>query len=194
MEEPNKRIEDVKIEVVNNNEKEDIKLEVTNNSNSNEDLSAKTIVVPVIKEDSKEEAKEIDESDKKVKGKTYEVENISENVRALVDNYVQKAEKSEKIDRNDSASIIEKTEENNPKKARRKINVEEELFKIGSSITYDYSKIIGDLDYSKIKSYRVKDGDKTISFLFYENDFYAVNRINYTKCCKSKKYSSYRKY
>lgn len=179
MEEPNKRIEDVKIEVVNNNEKEDIKLEVTNNSNSNEDLSAKTIVVPVIKEDSKEEAKEIDESDKKVKGKTYEVENISENVRALVDNYVQKAEKSEKTDRNDSASIIEKTEENNPKKARRKINVEEELFKIGSSITYDYSKIIGDLDYSKIKSYRVKDGDKTISFLFYENDFYAVNRINY---------------
>lgn len=170
-EEPNKRIEDVKIEVINNNDNKnsDIELEVSKSNNNSEDFSAKTIVVPVIKENSKVEAKE-------TKSRTYEVENMSENVKALVDNYVQKAEKTEKTEKIEKA---EKTEETNVKKSRKKINLEEELFKIDSSITYDYSKIIGDLDYSKIRSYRVKDDEKTISFLFYENDFYAVNRVNY---------------
>lgn len=65
------------------------------------------------------------------------------------------------------------------KSNKKKVNLREELFKLDSNITYEYSKTIGDLDYSKIKGYQVEDGNKTLVFLFYENDFYAVNRINF---------------
>lgn len=172
--EPNKKVEDVEIKVVDN-ENSDIKIEVTNTSNNNEDFSERTIVVPSIKV---EESNKV-ENNKEISNKIYDVDNMSENVKALVDNYVQKAEKSEKSVKVEKVEKIENTEVSNAKKARRKINLEEELFKIDSNITYDYSKIIGDLDYSKIKCYRVRDDEKTISFLFYENDFYAVNKINY---------------
>src|SRR5699024_6526826 len=134
--EPNKKVEDVEIKVVNN-ENSDIKIEVTNTSNNNEDFSEKTIVVPSIKV---EESKKV-ENNKETSNKIYDVDNMSENVKALVDNYVQKAEKSEKSVKVEKVEKIENTEVSNAKKARRKINLEEELFKIDSNITYDYSKI-----------------------------------------------------
>ena len=62
---------------------------------------------------------------------------------------------------------------------RRKISLAEEILKIDSTITFEYSKTVGKIDYSKIKGYTVKDDEKTVNFLFYDNDFYAVNRINY---------------
>lgn len=55
----------------------------------------------------------------------------------------------------------------------------EEMFKLNTKITYEYNKTIGELDFSKIREYRVEDGNKIISFLFYDNDFYAVNRVNF---------------
>lgn len=145
--EPNKKIEDVEMKVINNeeNKNDNIKLEVVNNQK--EDFSDKTIVIETIKDINKYS----ENSDNHTKGDN------------TVDNFAQKVEK----------------EEVHVKNPRKKINLEEELFKIDSSITYEYSKIIGNLDYSKIKSYKVVDDEKTISFLFYENDFYAVNRINY---------------
>lgn len=64
-------------------------------------------------------------------------------------------------------------------KDKKVIFVKDEMFKINTKITYEYNKTIRQLDFSKIREYRIQDDDKTISFLFYENDFYAVNRVNY---------------
>ena len=146
--EPNKKIEDVELKVVNNeeNKKDNIELEVVDTKK--EDFSDKTIVVETIKD---------------------------------IDEYRENSEKSTKEDKpvDNFAQNEEKVEETHVKNPRRRVNLEEELFKIDSNITYEYSKIVGNLDYSKIKSYKVVDDEKTISFLFYENDFYAVNRINF---------------
>lgn len=146
--EPNKKIEDVELKVVNNeeNKKDNIELEVVDTKK--EDFSDKTIVVETIKD---------------------------------IDEYKENSEKSTKEDKpvDNFVQNEEKVEETHVKNPRRRVNLEEELFKIDSNITYEYSKIVGNLDYSKIKSYKVVDDEKTISFLFYENDFYAVNRINF---------------
>ena len=73
----------------------------------------------------------------------------------------------------------DESSESNNKSNKRKINLKEELFKLDSNITYEYNKTIGKLDYSEIKGYQIEDGNKTIVFLFYGNDFYAVNKINF---------------
>ena len=78
--EPNKKVEDVEIKVVNN-ENSDIKIEVTNTSNNNEDFSEKTIVVPSIKV---EESNKV-ENNKETSNKIYDVDKFIQNTTKLED-------------------------------------------------------------------------------------------------------------
>ena len=34
-------------------------------------------------------------------------------------------------------------------------------------------------DLKKIKAYKIKDGERTVSVLFYDNDFFAIDRVNF---------------
>lgn len=156
--EPIKKEEDVKLEVVNPTD--DVKIEVVKTEES-----AKVEVASEETAEIKTETVVEDMSDRTIVVKS--IKDIEEfNGEAAdsvlpVDNYVRKL--TEDVDKNN----------------RKKVIISEELFRADSSITYEYSKTIGKLDLSKIRGYKVADGEKTISFLFYENDFYAVNRINY---------------
>ena len=154
--EPIKKEEDVKLEVVNTTD--DVKIEVVK---TEEDI--KEEIVSEAK--GKIETIQEDLSDRTIVVKAIkDIEEFNGEVADSVlpvDNYVRKL--TEDVDKNN----------------RKKVIISEELFRADSVITYEYSKTIGKLDLTKIRGYKVNEGEKTISFLFYENDFYAVNRINY---------------
>lgn len=60
-----------------------------------------------------------------------------------------------------------------------KLNVKEELEKINAKTIYEFQKTIDNFDIKKVKAYTAKDEERTICFLFYDNDFFAINRVNF---------------
>lgn len=64
-------------------------------------------------------------------------------------------------------------------KTKYKINVEKELLKINSKTIFEFKKTIENFELKKVKAYTIKDEEKTVSFLFYDNEFFAVDRINF---------------
>lgn len=64
-------------------------------------------------------------------------------------------------------------------KTKYKINVEKELLKINSRTIFEFRKTIDHFELEKVKIYTAEDEEKTVSFLFYNNDFFAVDRINF---------------
>lgn len=59
-------------------------------------------------------------------------------------------------------------------------NVKEELEKINVKTIYEYQKTVDNFEIEKVKIYTADEENKKVSFLFYDSDFFAVNRINYT--------------
>ncbi len=64
-------------------------------------------------------------------------------------------------------------------KTKYKINVEKELLKINSRTIFEFKKTVDNFELEKVKAYKIKDEDKTVSFLFYDNNFFAVDRVNF---------------
>lgn len=62
---------------------------------------------------------------------------------------------------------------------KQKVNIEEELQKINTNTICEFQKTVDNFDIQKVKAYTTKDEEKTVCFLFYDNDFFAVNRINF---------------
>lgn len=58
-------------------------------------------------------------------------------------------------------------------------NVKEELEKINVKTIYEYQKTIDNFEIEKVKIYTSNEDEKIVSFLFYDSDFFAVDRINY---------------
>lgn len=58
-------------------------------------------------------------------------------------------------------------------------NVKEELEKINVRTIYEYQKTVDNFEIEKVKIYTANEEDKIVSFLFYDSDFFAVDRINY---------------
>lgn len=58
-------------------------------------------------------------------------------------------------------------------------NVKDELEKINLKTIYEYQKNIDNFEIEKVKIYTANENDKIVSFLFYDSDFFAVDRINY---------------
>lgn len=152
-----KKVEDVKLEIKKDNEVKTSNSELNAVQSSIEtNKNIDTIVKKTEDNSLKEEYNERTILVKTIK----EIENHEENILDI----------NSKITENISSQNLSN---------KKKVSVKEEMFKLDSKITYEYNKTIGELDFSKIKGYKVKDGNKTISFLFYENDFYAVNRVNF---------------
>lgn len=59
------------------------------------------------------------------------------------------------------------------------VNVDNEFFNLNSKVIFEYSKVMGELDYYNIKALRFLDGDKSVEFLFYGSDFFAFNVVNF---------------
>jgi len=157
---------DVKVEVIDSNVIED------NSTNSEE------IMFEVVK-DATVELKVEEPAQEEAGDKTIVIKSIAE-VETPVNGEMKMECLNAPVKESDLiTSDNENSASSNNKSNKRKVNLREELFKLDSNITYEYSKTVGKLDYSKIKGYQVEDGNKTIVFLFYENDFYAVNRINF---------------
>lgn len=60
-----------------------------------------------------------------------------------------------------------------------KVNVENEFLNLNSKTIFEYSNVVGEVDYNNIKILNFEDGDKTINFLFYGSDFFAFNIVNF---------------
>lgn len=75
--------------------------------------------------------------------------------------------------------IEEKIVENEIEKIETKINVKNELEKINSKTIFEFKKTLDSFEFEKLKSYIIKDGEKTVSILFYDNDFFAIDRVNF---------------
>lgn len=58
-------------------------------------------------------------------------------------------------------------------------NVKEELEKINVKTIYEYQKTVDNFEIKKVKIYTANEENKIVSFLFYDSDFFAVDRINY---------------
>lgn len=75
--------------------------------------------------------------------------------------------------------IEEKNIEKEIVKTETKINVKNELEKINSKTIFEFKKTLDNFELEKVKAYFIKDEDKTVSILFYDNDFFAIDRINF---------------
>lgn len=75
--------------------------------------------------------------------------------------------------------IEEKIMENEIIKKETKINVKEELEKINSKTIFEFKKTLDNFEIENVKSYIIKDEEKTVSILFYDNDLFAINRVNF---------------
>jgi len=60
-----------------------------------------------------------------------------------------------------------------------KVDVNKQLEKINLETIFEFQKTLDVFETEKIKIYTAKDGEKTVCFLFYENHFFAVNRVNF---------------
>lgn len=65
------------------------------------------------------------------------------------------------------------------KEIKLKLNAREELDSINSKTIFEFEKTIENFDIAKIKALVAKDDKKTISLLFYDNDFFAIDRVNF---------------
>lgn len=154
---------------------EDIKLEKEDNKNYNEELE---IVESNIDNNNINEIvkKSVDKSRENIKEKLQNDQTIILKSINDIEEYNDDTIGGQLV--TGLKNNIKKTDSSSTKD-KKVIFVKDEMFKINTKITYEYNKTIGQLDFSKIREYRIQDDDKTISFLFYENDFYAVNRVNY---------------
>ena len=64
-------------------------------------------------------------------------------------------------------------------KTKLKVNVKKELENINSKTVFEFQKTIDNFEIEKLKIYSAKDDEKTVTFLFYDNEFFAVDRVNY---------------
>lgn len=62
---------------------------------------------------------------------------------------------------------------------KNKVNVKDELENINSKTIFEFKKTMDNFEIEKVKIYSTKDEEKTVTFLFYDNDFFAVDRVNY---------------
>lgn len=58
-------------------------------------------------------------------------------------------------------------------------NIKEELEKNNVKTIYEYQKTLDNFEIEKIKIFTASEEEKIVSFLFYDSDFFAVNRISY---------------
>ena len=62
---------------------------------------------------------------------------------------------------------------------RKKLDVKSELNFINSETIFEYEKTMDNFDINKVKAYTIDDNGKTVCLLFYYNDFFAINRVNF---------------
>lgn len=65
------------------------------------------------------------------------------------------------------------------KEVKLKINAREELDNINSKTIFEFEKTIDNFEIEKIKALVAKDDNRTVSLLFYDNDFFAIDRVNF---------------
>ena len=75
--------------------------------------------------------------------------------------------------------IIEEKNVEEIVKTEIKINVKDELEKINSKTIFEFKKTLDSFEIENVKSYIIKDEEKTVSILFYDNDFFAIDRVNF---------------
>lgn len=75
--------------------------------------------------------------------------------------------------------IEEKNVEKEISKTETKINVKDELEKINGKTIFEFKKTLDNFEIEKVNAYFIKDEDKTVSFLFYDKDFFAIDRVNF---------------
>ena len=75
--------------------------------------------------------------------------------------------------------IIEEKNVEEIVKTETKINVKDELEKINSKTIFEFKKTLDSFEIENVKSYIIKDEEKTVSILFYDNDFFAIDRVNF---------------
>lgn len=61
---------------------------------------------------------------------------------------------------------------------KKTFSVKSELEIINSQTIFEFEKTVDDFDIKKVKAYTINDEEKTVCLLFYDNDFFAINRIN----------------
>ena len=69
--------------------------------------------------------------------------------------------------------------ENNELEIKVKLNLKNELEKINTKTIFEFKKTMENFDLEKVKIYKFKDNEKTVTILFYDNDFFAMDRVNY---------------
>ena len=62
---------------------------------------------------------------------------------------------------------------------RKKLSVKDELEKINSQTIFEFEKTMDNFEIEKVKAYTINDEEKTVCLLFYDNDFFAINRVNF---------------
>lgn len=75
--------------------------------------------------------------------------------------------------------IEEKNVDNEVIKTETKINVKNELERINSKTIFEFKKTLDNFEIENVKAYIIKDEEKTASILFYDNDFFAIDRVNF---------------
>lgn len=65
------------------------------------------------------------------------------------------------------------------KEIKVKLNLKNELEKINTKTIFEFKKTMENFDLEKVKIYKFNDNEKTVTILFYDNDFFAMDRVNY---------------
>lgn len=65
------------------------------------------------------------------------------------------------------------------KEIKVKLNLKNELEKVNTKTICEFKKTIENFDLGKVKIYKFNDNEKTVTILFYDNDFFAMDRVNY---------------
>jgi len=60
-----------------------------------------------------------------------------------------------------------------------KLNAKNELEKINCKTIFEFEKTLDNFEIGKIKTIVAKDEERTVSLLFYDNDFFALDRVNF---------------
>jgi len=60
-----------------------------------------------------------------------------------------------------------------------KLNAKNELEKINCKTIFEFKKTLDNFEIGKIKTIVAKDEERTVSLLFYDNDFFALDRVNF---------------
>lgn len=65
------------------------------------------------------------------------------------------------------------------KETKVKLNARKELDTVIGKTIFEFEKTVDNFNISKVKALIAKDDKRTVNLLFYDNDFFAVNRINF---------------